>query len=215
MIHYNPLAPKRLVFLLVAEVKAEEPAKFARQVAVLMMGAGGEQRTAQPDLVVGGLDVAERMRMQFTHGWKWRRVPGADRPAPRRLANARRMALASLAAMRRTAAADFAFGWPAGDKQRLYDPRWFTMADLAVGAKFEPSLLCEMTGAELIDIHDRWLKKGAVLVVPSYNPADIDAEGVYRIAMTPWLSWQMARRHKNLRNVRAGPRWRVADAWEK
>ena len=208
---YNPLAPQRLLFLIATDEAGEGAEKWLGSANRHLTGSGGRDRVDAPDLVVQGLDGPDRRRMQFTHGWAWREVAGADRHAPEKMAGSREMTLARLRVMRRTAAADFAFDWGADDKAREFDPRWFTAVDMATSHTPGQTLLATMTGQEIIDIYEKWVTKNEVTVVPAYSPKEIDPKRVYRVAMPPSLTWKMKNRGRNLSNVEAGPEWRAED----
>jgi hypothetical protein len=49
---------------------------------------------------------------------------------------------------------------------------------------------------------------------PIFEPDDIDPQKLYRIAIPPELCWELMGRHRNLRDVQAGPEWRAADLWD-
>ena len=125
--------------------------------------------------------------MQFTHGWKWRKVAGADRRVPEAMAGSRQMNLARLRVIRRTAGTDFAFWWSSKEEDKEFDPKWFTLADMAAARMPSQTLTCRMTGADLIEIHEKFISKQQLVVLPAYKPADIDLKRTYSVAMPPWL----------------------------
>ena len=98
--------------------------------------------------------------------------------------------------------------------ERAYDPRWFTLADMATARTPSPLLVGSMSGAELVDIYHRWVTKGEICVVPVYKPADVEAQRSYRVALHPDVSHQLSGRERNLRDVEAGPFLRAEDLWE-
>jgi len=151
--------------------------------------------------------------MQFTRGWEWCELDGVDRPIPEEMAGARQMTLARLRVMRRVTGADFAFGWGPDPEEKAYDPRWFTLADMAVERTPAQTLIGSVTGQELIEIHERWVVKDELTVVPAYEPDDIVPERIYRIVLPPDLCWQLAQRERSLRDVEAGPEWPIEALW--
>ena len=86
-------------------------------------------------------------------------------------------------------------------------------ADMATARAPAQTLLCTMSGEELIDIYRRWIEKGELTVVPDYKPEGVDPAREYRLAMPPHLVWKMKDRRRNLRDVEAGPEWRQEDLW--
>ena len=108
---------------------------------------------------------------------------------------------------------DFALGWGSDAHDQAYDPRWFTLADMAVSNTSSQTLIGSLTGEELIEIHKGWVVKDELTVVPAYEPKDIDPKRIYRIAMPPDLCNRLAERERSLRNVQAGPEWRPEALW--
>lgn len=210
---YNPLAPQRLIFWVGTDAEGEGVGEWLADSYQIMTGTDGRVRPDQPDLVVQTVGGPDRRRMQFTHGWQWRRVEGADRPAPERLADSREMARVRLRVVRRTAGADFAFDFGIEAGRREYEPRWFTLADMAVARTPGQILVASVSGEELIDIHRRWVADEGICVEPVYAPGDIDPQRIYRIAMHPDVCHQLAGREKTLSDVVAGPDWRAEDLW--
>lgn len=215
LFYYNPLAPRRLIFVLGANDDGPKARQWYLNPDRLMTGADGESRNCQADLVVQTLDQALRRRMQFDHDWQWRQVAGADKPAPANLASRRAFLRAVAEVTRRTGEADYGFEAGASENRRMYDPQYFTQADLRIEyAGPQQVLVAEMTGEELLDVHRRWVSRGQLTASPDYAPEDIDAQRVYRVALSPALCWTLKNRQKNLTNVTAGPDWLPADLWQ-
>ena len=74
-----------------------------------MAGSRGVNRGDQPDLKVTAIGGQVRRQMQFTRGWRWREVGGADRRLSEAMANSGAFTQAALRIMRRKTGADFAF----------------------------------------------------------------------------------------------------------
>jgi hypothetical protein len=92
-----------------------------------------------------------------------------------------------------------------------YDPRSCTRADLAVWAAPAQTHVGSLTGEELIEVHRRWLARREIEVFPAVDPGTLDPKRVYRIAMTPSLSYGLRERERNLTGVEAGPEVRVEE----
>ena len=72
---YNPLAPKRLVYLIAPIGKASESTMWTRALPWFLVRGGREGTGAVPDLVVRGVTAGPptfRYGMQFTRGWAWK-----------------------------------------------------------------------------------------------------------------------------------------------
>ena len=100
-----------------------------------------------------------------------------------------------------------------GKDAKVYDPRWWTLADMAVGRSQGRTLVATMTGEELREMHEKFLKPERLMVWPKYDPGKIDAARTFRVAMHPWTTGIARDRKKNLSNVEAGPEWRPQELW--
>lgn len=215
MAYYNPLSPKRLIFLLALYGTDEDDiGGYLEGIQHVVSGLWGMAYGDLPDLVVQSLDGPDRRRMQFTHDWKWRRLPGADKRAPDSMSDYRQMEMAHLRVMHKTAGVDFALSGLSPWGNKVYDPKWFTLADMAISGSPGQIMLGSLSGQELIEIHQKWIAEGNMGTVPEFKPDDIDPECIYRIAISPGLCWDLMERHKNLRDVQAGPQWRARDLWD-
>ncbi len=212
--YYNPLNPKRLIFIVTTDENGEAADRWFGDARRLVTGMSGQDRVDQPDLVVQSLVGPVRRLMQFTHGWQWDEVPGADARLPEAMASAESLQKATLRVMRSTTAADFSMGFGSQRGETPFDSRWFALADQATARTPGQTLLCRMSGQELAEIHRRWAASNEVVVVPSIDLEGVDTSRVYRVAMQPDLCGMLARGWKrNLRNVEAGPEWRQEGLW--
>ena len=212
--YYNPLAPKRLIFLVATDERGEKADKWLMNVRRLLTGASGSNRVDSPDMIVSTFDGLDRCRMQFAHGWQWRQIKNGTTRFPEKIASMKEMNLARLRVMKRATGADYAFWRGMKNDRREFDVSTYTLADMACYRTPGQSLLCTMTGKELVQIQQQWLSKGELLVQPVYKAKDIDLERDYKIVMPPWLCGYFARvRRRNLDNVEAGPVWRQQDLW--
>ncbi len=207
MIHYNPLATQRLVYMVwvnAAEVK--DANAFAQNARNLLENGWGGDRVNSPDLVVRTLDGTQLRRMQFTHGWQWRPIAGADTSVPAACADPNWIPRELARLLQRNCQADYGLFWAPDSKEKpSFDPNVFTMADFATDDGPQESLVGEVTGEELIEIHKLFLVTRRMFVSPEIDPAAIKPDRLYRLAMPPWLPGDLKERHKNLRNVRPGP----------
>jgi hypothetical protein len=219
--YYNPLAPQRLIFLIATGDTGPETEAWLRNASGLLTGSWGHNLGDQPDLEVASLASSTgsgqggllRRRMQFTHGWQWRKLPGDTIRAPEESVTHRAMNNIQMEVVWRATGADFAF-WQGGGDGQAFDPQWCTLADMATARTGGDTLVCTMTGEELADVHERWLTNDELLVTPELEPGKLDPNREYRIAMPMWMCSRFNRAWKRLlRNVEAGPRWSQEDVW--
>ena len=149
--------------------------------------------------------------MQFTHGWKWRQLPGTNTLMPKANALERNYFKALLRAARKNTGADFAFWWGTKKDNLIYDPECFTLADINTEQMDIKFMTGEISGEELIDIYKRWGQKNKILAEPDYTPNKIDSAKIYTITCPPHLCWMLKGRHKNLRNTRASRPLKMRD----
>ena len=213
MLYHNPLEPNRLIFLVATDVQGPEARKWLETPRAIMTGSNGRDRGDQADLVVQTIGGADRRRMQFTHRWKWRRVSGADRLAPEGMALSRKITELRLRLMRRLTRTDFALDLESREGDSEFEHRWFTLADIVIQRSPRQTLIGSLSGAELIEIYQKWIARNELVAHPAYEPKDIDRGRIYRIVIPPSLLMKLKHRHKNFRDVQAGPQWQPADLW--
>ena len=212
MAYYNPLAPHRLVFLVATDEPGEAADRWYEHARGLLTGSAGFDRADTADLVVqvlrSRLDPErggpERRRMQFTHGWQWRAVDGADRKLRRKMDTNVAITRLELEAMRRANGADFALTGRGTDKDERLDRRWFTLADAMTARSPRKSIVAETSGEDLIAIYEKWGTEGELTTMPDYRPRDIDPGKTYRIAVYPHSHWMFQRRERLMINPRLG-----------
>ena len=206
MAFYNPLAPDRLIFIVATEEEGAAADRWLGRARHHLSGSNGFSRVDAPDLVVQQLASAsdpeetgpERRRMQFTHGWKWRHVDGADRKVRPNLNGRLTARKVELELMRKANGAHFALAGGATDDRKMFDGDWFTLADAATDRSPIRSMVAGTTGAELIAIHERWGVEGEITFVPDYSPGDIDPLKAYTITMEPGETWMFTQRQKTM-----------------
>jgi hypothetical protein len=207
--YFNPLAPARAIYLLACDASDRELEAWLRTPADLLIGARGIDRIAQPDLYVQEVRGPLRRLMQFTTGWRWRAVPGAERPLPAQSATAAGAQLARLRTLRRAAGADIALGEAAG-AERIYDPAWITAADIATQTAPLLSLTCRLTGRELQELQ-RSLPGELTLLT---DGAPLHPARAYRVVMPPHLCKPLGQqRRAPLPGVDAGPQVSAEAVW--
>ena len=213
--HYNPLSPQRLIFWVSTGADGDAARQWLMNPEETMAGArGGFRRVDAADLVVRALDGSIRRQMQFTHGWKWRQLEGEARRLPEEMSRRLELTQASLRVMRAATGADLALGWGSDSEEAACDPRWMTLADLAVAQIPGETLMARLMGREILDIHAHWLATGELASEPTLDPDNIAPERSYQVAMPLDLSWPLAARERALRDVRVGPAWPQEALWQ-
>jgi len=206
--YYNPLAPARLICLLAFDGKRdlakEEDVQYIRYaIPGIWQDAPGDI----PDLMAQS--PAGGRNMQFTDGWQWLELPGADRTAPIAYFDGTRYTRLQLQVIRRMAQVDFALDYvekeprPAPPEAQPYD---MSLADLAIERTPLQTALTEMTGEELLALADHLPAWAALAAEPSLDPQAIDPKRVYHIAIAASMLGDITRVGKpGLTNPRPGP----------
>ena len=207
----NPLAPDRLVYVVGTESRGAEAASWYGRGAQLLVGMVDDMPGDAADLVVQRLDGAYRRRMQYTHGWRWLERPGTDEPAPADMADPIAMARATLNVIRRTAGADYAFGWGGGHPTPAYEFPTYTMSDMAVEQNAGQTLMGRMSGDTLLRLRELLVARGEAIVVPDIDPAAVSTARAYRVALPPDAAWALTKLQRNLSDTECGPEWRPED----
>lgn len=212
--YYNPLAPDRLIHLVATEMNTEDAKAWLSYPQNLLIGSGGWARGDQPDLIVRALDGAARRLMQFTEGWQWRKLDGAEIRLPAAMAMGNNVTAAGLRVMRRVSRADFIFDWGDPKNPRWNDPQYFTLADMATASAPRQLMLARMTGEALRAFYTKTVAKGDAIALPATLPADLDPQRLYHVALPPDFCWLFMKSECELLDVQAAPDWRAEDAWD-
>jgi len=219
--HYNPLSPDRLVFIVATDESGPAAEEWLKKTAWLLTGLWVGSRA---DLVVQTIDpVGEywgwsggpvRRQMQFTHGWKWRRVPGGDRRVPETMTSAGGLAMARARVIRRATGADLAFMRHLKDNRKVFEAGSFSLADMAVESTPGKTVLCSLSGRDVFAFYDRVTEEHGVAVWPPLDRKKIEPGRIYRVAMDSRTSRHLPEKPiGELHNIKAGPGWRQEDLW--
>lgn len=150
LVHYNPLAPDRLIFWIAS---TDARAYAANAVVPRFMDNGGFSSGTPfgADLLIADAAsltlVAAR---SFDTHWNWRHERDVSPLLPATLATHRDLAAAVAGALRRATGADFAFvTLAAPDGEKAVAPGTTRLSDLLALYYYEPVGTMELTGAEL------------------------------------------------------------------
>jgi len=192
LVHYNPLAPGRLIFW----VASNDPAAYAARSPIPAAMAGGAFHTSNgfgADLLVMPADgptiVAAR---GFDSRWRWLGGRDASPLLPASLQGAPEFARALGAAISRAAAADFALveyyapGRPqiAAGVTRASDVVPF-YANIPIG-EFEAS------GTRLLELAGRAGAPGSGFMIAGLDAGRLEAARVYRVALPITFLWTLS-----------------------
>ena len=220
LVHYNPLAPDRLVFW----VASEDPAAYAAGAEVPLAMGGGT-------LLAGTVCGADLLVMRagsptlvaarsFDSRWRWSADRAASPLAPAALKTMRDFSLAIGAAIRQATNTDLAMvgsGGPA--KEAAIVPGITRVSDVTAALYNQPIGVFEMTGAEITEVANRFAAAGDLPLLlcrsSRVETAGIQRARVYRVAIPTDLIWRFSAVAKmapqNYRHTDAG----VAEALER
>jgi len=187
LVHYNPLAPDRLVFW----VASDNPATYAAASAIPLLMADARTNAVGVDLIVaratGQTLVATR---SFDSRWRW--TPGRETSplVPEAIKTHRDFSAAVGAAIRRAADADFALVGLYGPVEApAVVPGTTRVCDLApLLFHYDPVGVFEATGAELTDLAHRIAApkdptSKPVYFEPQVTTGALEAGRTYRVAI--------------------------------
>jgi|GEM_PF-974612 len=212
--HYNPLAPRRLIYLIAFD--ATNDLKALEKPRELLSGIWDDALGDAADLVAES--PAGRRALQFADNWQWQVLPGADHPAPPAYYDARLLALTTLAVARETAHVDFALD--VIDKENPPAPKdmlkWdHTLADLAVVRSPLSTMAGSLTGAELLALPGKAPDWGEWIFSPALDEKTIDPGRVYRVVLPLNAAWTLAQAAQlNLRSPQQGPEIAPVEVWK-
>jgi hypothetical protein len=228
LVHYNPLAPDRLMFW----VASHDPATYAANSVIPTEMGGGNVAiidanrtigagTCGADLLVkdaaGSTLVAAR---SFDSRWHWTHTRDASPILPDTLKTHRDFSIAIGDAIRRIASADFAMiGSYGSQAEAPVTPGITRVADVTPGFYCVPIGVCEMTGAEIIEVSGRFQNAGdpPLFLCPSSSAeaAGVKAAQTYRVAFPTDLLWRFSQVAQMAPRNYCHTDLRVADALER
>jgi hypothetical protein len=204
LVHYNPLAPDRLIFW----VASDNPATYAANSTIPFLMAGGPANAVGADLIItraaAPTVVATR---SFDSRWRW--TPGRETSPllPASLKTHRDYSAVIGSAVCRAAGADFAFiGTYGPPAQPAIVPGTTRAADVTALFYYDPVGVFEVSGTELLEIARRLAapadaSQGPVYFEPQVDAGKIEGDRTYRVALpvdaiSPFTAMvQMAPRH--------------------
>jgi hypothetical protein len=196
LVHYNPLAPDRLVFW----VASDDPATYAANSRIPSLMAGGLLNGSCPfgaDLLVMDATASTLVAARsFDSRWRWAPDRAASLLAPVSLKTQQDFSSAVGAAIRRATDADVAmvgsYGPPA---EAPVVPGTTRVSDLVAQFYYVPIGVCELSGAELTETRRRFAAADAGAPVylcpsPQLEAGHLDPARLYRVAFPTDFIWQ-------------------------
>lgn len=213
--YYNPEHPRRAMYIVSpypdAALAAELPANPLRS----LVGSDGFRRIDQPDLVVQTADGKLQREMQFDANWRFLEPGGEQQRVPTQFRDRRHLGAAFARVMREESGADFGLWWGPTDRGLFggydfnwllpMDPRHYSLADFRVRHGATESMTAELSGEELKEIHQRWIRPGELLTWPVLEGSEIQTDRTYSIVIPMDLVPKLGIRRKTLSGVAAGP----------
>lgn len=198
LVHYNPLAPDRLVFW----VASASPETYAAGALIPMIMGGGPALC--PPAFGADLLVMDATRptlvaaRSFDSRWRWSRERDTSRMLPAALKMPEALARAVGLAIRQAAGADYAFvTCPRGSETDAIVPGTTRVCDVRSFYYFGMIGLLDVSGAELVQLAAAARDNAeATLLLCSpkpFDPAAIAPEHHYMIALTGDAAGGMAR----------------------
>jgi hypothetical protein len=202
LVHYNPLAPERLVFW----VASHDPKTYAADSAIPAMLGGG------CDIISGGTCAADLLVMDatastlvaarsFDSRWHWSSDRKASLPVPASIKTQMDFAIALAVALRQAAGADLGMtGVPNPPTGAFAIPGVTRASDLTPLFYFSPVGVAEMAGAELADAARSFAASGGsplmLCTTSEIKASELRADCIYRVAFPSALLWRFSQTAK-------------------
>ncbi len=193
LVHFNPLAPQRLVFWVASDDAA---AYRAGSLIPLVMSGGGRFGASASgiDLLVmkAGSPTAVALR-SFDSRWRWVKGREASPLLGSAFATSAGLSGQIASALRRATGADFAivgrYGAPDVPPVDLGVTR---VADIAPYFGNVPIGVMRVTGAELVEMARKASAADSNLLIPGFDAAGVDPLGRYSVAIPVEALWAFA-----------------------
>jgi hypothetical protein len=183
LVHYNPLAPQRLLFW----VACDAASAYTPRNPVVQLGA---RRFIGADLIV--MDATQPtlvLTRSFNSRWRWDAGRTGSPLLPAALGTHKEAALRIAESIRREAGADYAYALSGGPaSSEAFAIGTTRLADLLPVVYYQPLGVMDLTGAELLGA-DQKLQKAeagsrAGWLHPAVDAAKIEPGRVYRVAVS-------------------------------
>lgn len=196
LVHYNPLAPNRLVFW----VASDNPATYAANSVIpfFMSGALTTGGTCGADFLVMDATAPTLVAARsFDSRWRWTQERTESPLVPASIRTQVDFALARGDAIRRAAGADFGMtGVYAGPTEAPIVPGTTRVSDVLPLFYFCPIGVAEMTGAELAEAARRFAATGGNRLffgrTSEMKASDLKPSAIYRVAFSTDLIWRFS-----------------------
>jgi hypothetical protein len=193
LVHYNPLAPSRLIFW----VASEAPEAYGPNAYVPLLSAGSFF-VANAFGADWWLTSATEPRVvacrTLDSRWKWTNTRAATSLVSSDSMTHRQFATAVANSVRTAAAAEFAIIQPYGDGEKpAITPGVTRVGDIAPMFFCTPIGRMTITGRELKQMDAAFQKTPGLFLVPSLSAETLMDEGEYRVALPVDVLWAFSR----------------------
>jgi hypothetical protein len=174
LVHYNPLAPSRLIFWVASDAAAAYGADALVTRALGSAPTGADfamSRVSQPTLL---------MTRSFDSRWSWLSREGSP-SLPPAASDPATFARSLAETVRRAAQADFALALATGERGPSYAPS-LRLSDLTALFYHEPIAVMTLSGAELTAAQQALASRPEARLQPP--PVRLDPKRSYRVAVT-------------------------------
>jgi hypothetical protein len=207
MIYYNPLAPRRLIYLFATDADDEEARKLLKEPQNLLVNVWTDAPGDAPDLQVRQIAGPTRRLMQFADGWQWLRLPGTERLVPPAAYSTRANNRALLRAMREASGADIALSWdvPVDKDEKAPAKPYLTYADLAITRAPVATVTGTLSGEDLVAVYQAAISKADMASDPAFTPETLDPQRRYRVVLPLDALWNANSYQRNMHDTAPGP----------
>ena len=214
LLHPHPGYPDQLVYIIAPFTNDGGLEQFSRNPQLFLAGSEGFDRISQPDLVVQSPNLKIGRQMQFDKQWNWLTFPGTKTYIPAAFREREALARSYMRIMRKKSGADYALWWGPSDKGmwgydfnylQSYDPGTYTKADFHTQRRRAETMIGRVSGAELKDIWERWVRNREIISVPAIDPDALadDKEYLLNIPMDMYI--KLGQRERTLKKPVFGP----------
>jgi hypothetical protein len=198
LVHYNPLAPERLVFW----VASHDPATYAANAAIPALMGGNNGSTpgtaCAADLLVMDATASTVVAARsFDNRWRWSSQRKASPLVPASIKTQTDFAIALGVALRHAAGADIGMTGVLDPPTGAFAlPGVTRVSDLTSLFYFSPVGVAEMSGAELADAARRFAANGGSTLIlcttSEIKASELKADRIYRVAFPSALLWRFS-----------------------
>jgi len=197
--HYNPLAPKRLIYIVASDSKAF----YTMHNGAVDLALDAE---FADDFTLAEAEKHYTIRrISWNKNWKPAQRFFNSSKLPEVFAMRETEQKATMTAIRLATAADYVVCGKLKNEDRdkkAYDVNHATWADHEVTRLKYPVVTATISGAELLEMADVLKKSKRIQILPEPDEKTVAKDCVYRLALFQWMLWDLTSiRKKNLDSI--------------